>query len=199
MLGPDTSGPGEDMSKQPSVACLTPHLGTWRRQRTRPRHRQTRPRSPDGLRHTIIGIDSHRAVKASPAGGLRPALTALPSTQPTVRAQPVAPAHRPRHPGVSTANGHRYAAALLDRTRCFRHAVPERSHRPGVSRPAERVERPMYANPGRRERSWTREVKGLAGWGGRVMRTDISGSAGGSSGKARGPSGRRCTLMGCWA
>jgi len=66
------------MSKQPSVACLTLTPEDLETTAHASRHRTTRPRSPWRASHPIIGDHHHRAVKASPAGGLRPALTALP-------------------------------------------------------------------------------------------------------------------------
>jgi hypothetical protein len=83
MLGPRPSiglGPGEDMTKQPSLACLTPttrgELETTA-QRVPGRQAGERDQKPRRGFTTIIGTRTDRAVKASPTGGLRPALTAL--------------------------------------------------------------------------------------------------------------------------
>ena len=76
------SGPGEDMTKQPSSACLssTPRgeLETTSA-RVHPHTGTAPPPSPDGLGQPLSPGVTDRAVKASPTGGLRPALTALPT------------------------------------------------------------------------------------------------------------------------
>jgi len=76
MLGPDT-GPGEDMTRQPSSP--DPQLsGTWRRTSAAPQPKRRWPPSPSGACQAILFAATDRAVKASPPGGLPPALTALP-------------------------------------------------------------------------------------------------------------------------
>src|SRR5215216_3846901 len=54
--------------------CRVPR-GSWRRSRVA--RRASREGSPGGLPNLIVAAPADRAVKASPAGGLRPALTAL--------------------------------------------------------------------------------------------------------------------------
>jgi hypothetical protein len=80
MLGPDhtRSGPGEDMTKQPSPALLDPHnprgTGDDQRNASTGPHTGERDQKPlAGLHHHYPGR-TDRAVKASPPGGLRPAL-----------------------------------------------------------------------------------------------------------------------------
>ena len=74
------TGPGEDMTRQPSSASPDPHLrGELETTSARvPRHQAERR-----IHEALAGFEFHcpnrddRALKASPPGGLRPALTAL--------------------------------------------------------------------------------------------------------------------------
>jgi hypothetical protein len=117
------------MTKQPSPACLTPTpSGNWRRPAQRVQGQQTgidATRSPWRGFTIIIGTGTDRTLKASPPGGLRPALTVLPSATATRPRSPPRARH-PRSPPSRSSrkgqNGLRYAETLLDKTRYFRHA-----------------------------------------------------------------------------
>jgi hypothetical protein len=113
MLGPahTRSGPGEDMTKQPSPALLDPTTsGNWRRSAQRVQGQPTgidATRSPYRGSTTIIRTRTDRTLKASPAGGLRPALTVLPRPPPPSPGHLRAPApqtapRRARHPKAKT-------------------------------------------------------------------------------------------------
>jgi hypothetical protein len=83
------SGPGEDMTRQPSSASPDPHPWTWRQ----PSARVPAPAiDGHGRDHQALkGLDidhpdaNDRALKAAPPGGLRPALTAVPQPRPAPR------------------------------------------------------------------------------------------------------------------
>jgi hypothetical protein len=82
---------------------------------------------------TIIRTGTDRALKASPTGSLRPALTALPVlSEPLAEvafARPRSSRAPPSLPSRKSLKGLRYAETLLDKTRFFRHADMRRFQR----------------------------------------------------------------------
>ncbi len=138
-----------------------------------PRQGKARVRKPRRASFNHYPGQDDRALKASPTGGLRPALTALPLLAPA-KSQTVAPTniHQPApQPRNTRPIELLYEERSVDKTRCFRYDIGP-VHR-GVPRQAVRAPltakrfashgRPVAEHPGAR-RAPLRSVLAVAAW-----------------------------------